>query len=102
SILVTSLLVFLLWLVISSPLLLVFYLAARWMKRRGWRSEAAYVGLAALAACVAAPVPTPIITIFVPLVWALVDPSYAEGWAAFPGALAPWVTTSVIATFVAA
>jgi hypothetical protein len=86
-----------LWAAISAPLLLVLYLVARWMRRKNQTSRVACGLFAIAAALVVAPIPTPIITIFVPSVLAIADHS-GVGW--FGSQLLPWIATSLVVTFV--
>src|SRR5689334_6969919 len=86
-----------LWAAISAPLLLVLYLVARWMRRKNQTSRVACGLFAIAAALVVAPIPTPIITIFVPSVLAIADHS---GVGRFGSQLLPWIATSLVVTFV--
>jgi hypothetical protein len=86
-----------LWAAISAPLLLGLYLVARWMRSKHKTSRIACGFFALAAAFVVAPIPTPIITIFVPSVVALAD---RGGIVAFASQLVPWIATSLVATFV--
>lgn len=93
------------WAVLASPLLLGFYLVLRVMRRRRVRSPWAMVVVAIAFSLSAAPVPTPIITVFIPHAWALLDGLYyariLQGPALFAG-LWPWIGVSLVATFVLA
>jgi hypothetical protein len=92
----------LLWAVLASPLLLAFFFAARSMRRKGVRSGWAIAGLASSFSVLAAPVPTPIITVFLPHVLALFDSSYYsnifKGPEPFAGLLF-WIISSLMLTF---
>ena len=95
----------LLWLVFASPLLLGLYLIARALRRRRARSAFGIVPLAAVFALLAAPVPTPVITVLVPHVFALADPSYYAALLHGPDLFAqlwPWIFASLGTTFVLA
>lgn len=94
-----------LWAILAAPILLVFFVAARLMRRRSFRSRWAITALALAFALVAAPVPTPIITVFVPHGYALLDRSYYDSILHGPGmfsGLWRWIVPSLIITFGAA
>jgi hypothetical protein len=95
----------LLWAVLSSPLLLGFYLVARYMRRKSVRTAAAVITLSLAATLLIAPIPTPIITVFVPHAFVLVDSDYyapvSHGAPTLSG-MWPWVVGSLITTFVVA
>jgi hypothetical protein len=89
------------WLVLASPFLAVAFFSARAMRRRRVTSRFAILSFALLAAVLLAPVPTPIITFFVPNGFALLDGDYYARLFSgdkFFGQLWPWVITSVILT----
>jgi len=92
------------WVVIASPVLLGFFFIARFMRRRSVRSIWAVAAFALAFSLLAAPVPTPIITVLVPHGLALFDPSYypniLHGPTMFSG-LWQWIVPSLILTFVA-
>lgn len=92
----------LVWGVLASPLLLGLYLLLRLMRRRAVRSPWARVFLALVFSLLAAPVPTPIITVFVPHGLAVLDGGYYgridQGPDVFAGML-PWIGVSLLATF---
>jgi hypothetical protein len=73
---VKFLLLGLLWLILALPLFVGALLCARAMRRRRLNSRSAILAFALLCAFLIAPVPTPIITIFVPNGVALVDGIY--------------------------
>ncbi|OEZ00916.1 MULTISPECIES: hypothetical protein [Stenotrophomonas] len=92
----------LLWAILSSPLLLGFYLFARYMRRRAVRSTAAVVVFSLVATLLVAPVPTPIITVFLPHAFVLIDSNYYPTIANGPPTLNrlwPWVIASMLITF---
>lgn len=95
----------LLWALFSSPLLLGFYLAARFMRRRAIRSTGAIVAFAFAVAFLIAPIPTPIITVFVPHAFVLFDSDYyapvSRGAPTLSG-MWPWIVGSLVTTFVVA
>jgi len=92
----------LVWGVLASPLLLGLYLQLRLMRRKAVRSPWARVFLALVFSLLAAPVPTPIITVFVPHGLAVLDGVYYgridQGPEVFAGML-PWIGVSLLATF---
>ena len=92
----------LIWTVMASPVLAAFYFLARTMRRRSIRSPWSIALFALAFAFLAAPVPTPIITVFTPHVVALMDGSYYDrilhGPVMFAG-LWPWIVTSLVLTF---
>lgn len=94
-----------LWAVISSPILLLFFFMARFMRRKAVRSTWAIAALALAFSLLAAPVPTPIITVLVPHGLAALDGSYYAnilyGPAIFAG-LWRWIIPSLMLTFVVA
>lgn len=71
-------LLMLLWAVLCLPFVLVFYWLAKRMRRRGWTTKTVAITYGALAGLMLAPVPTPIITIFMPSILFLFD-HYPEG-----------------------
>src|SRR5688500_5918710 len=93
-----------LWAVIASPIFLVFFFVARFMRGRSVRSPWAIAALASAFSLLAAPVPTPIITVLVPNSLALFDRSYyaniLNGPDLFAG-LWHWIIPSLMLTFVA-
>lgn len=94
-----------LWAVIASPVFLAFFFVARFMRGRSVRSPWAIAMLALAFSLLAAPVPTPIITILVPHGLALFDRSYYLGILYGPAmfaALWQWIIPSLMLTFIAA
>ena len=88
------------WAIISLPLIAAFYFAARWMRTRRVTSTGICVLFALAAALVVAPVPTPMITVFLPnAAFFLVDRSWMDH---FLAALLPWIGTSIAITFIIA
>lgn len=94
-----------LWAVIASPIFLVFFFVARFMRGRSVRSPWAIAALALAFSLLAAPVPTPIISVLVPHGLALFDRSYYSnilyGPAMFAG-LWQWIIPSLMLTFIVA
>lgn len=92
----------LVWGVLASPLLLGLYLSLRRMRRRAVRSPWAGMLLALVFSLLAAPVPTPIITVFVPHAFAVFDGRYYaqvdQGADPYAGLL-PLICASLLATF---
>jgi len=88
------------WVVISLPLLAGFYFVARGMRKRRVTSTGTCALFALVAALVVAPVPTPIITFFLPSAFFfLVDRSWMGH---FLLGLLPWIGTSIAITFIVA
>ncbi len=97
-----SVAVLLLWALLASPLLLASFFAARSMRRRGVCSGWAIAALASSFSVLAAPVPTPIITVFLPHVLVLFDSSYYPNIFKSPepfAGLLPWIISSLLLTF---
>lgn len=94
------LLLALLWSVLALPFLAAAIFAARSMKRRGLTSRAAAVALGLVAALLLAPVPTPIITVFLPNGLALVQGDYYAklGQDGFFAQLWSWIWWSIAVT----
>ena len=94
-----------LWVIIASPILLAFFFLARFMRRKSVRSAWAIAAVALAFSILAAPVPTPIITVLVPHGLALLDRGYYAnilyGPAMFAG-LWQWIVPSLMLTFVVA
>ncbi|MBK0053519.1 hypothetical protein [Stenotrophomonas sp. S39] len=97
--------VLLLWAALASPFALALHIALRALRRRGIRSAAVVVLLAFVFALLAAPVPTPIITVFLPHGFVLLDASYYDrilhGPALFRQ-LSTWIAWSLPMTFLIA
>lgn len=95
-------LLLLLWAVLASPFLLMLYFAVRFMRRRPIRSASVIVAVVAVFALLAAPVPTPIITVLLPHGFAMVDEAYyanaTAGQIVF-SQLWPWIISSLLTTF---
>lgn len=92
-----------LWALFASPLLLLSIFLVRFMRRRAIRSVWAVIGLALAFSFLAAPVPTPIITVLVPHGSTLFDPTYYPYILHGPDMYAdlwPWIISSLIVTFV--
>ncbi len=91
----------LLWTLLASPFLALAFFAGRAMKRRRWNSHGAMLLFSLAVAILVAPVPTPIITVFIPNGVALLDGSYYarlfSGNSPF-GQLWSWVITSLVIT----
>jgi len=94
-----------LWAVIASPIVLMFFFIARFMRRRQVRSAWAIVAFACAFSLLAAPVPTPIITVLLPHGLTLLDreyyPNILHGPAMFAG-LWYWIIPSLMLTFATA
>lgn len=94
-----------LWAVIASPILLAFFFLVRFMRRKSVRSAWAIAAVALAFSLLAAPVPTPIITVLVPNGLALLDRTYyatiLNGPAMFAG-LWRWIVPSLMLVFVVA
>ncbi|TPQ26203.1 hypothetical protein PL263_09250 [Methylomonas sp. EFPC3] len=100
QLLVASLVLPLLWMIISSPILFVFFRLARIMRRRAMHSGWIMALFASVFSLIAAPVPTPIITVFIPFGLALTDSSYYHG--IFHGPMTElwrWIVPSLVVTF---
>lgn len=63
-----------LWAAFASPFLTIFFFIAKFMRKKLLSSGAYVLGLSLLTSIAVAPVPTPIITFFVPLISLLVKP----------------------------
>ena len=91
-----------LWAVAASPVFLAFFFLARFMRRKPFRQAWAIVMFALAFSLLAAPVPTPIITVFMPHGLALIDrhyyPNILYGPAMFSG-LWHWIVPSLLLTF---
>jgi hypothetical protein len=91
------------WAVFASPFLLGLYFAARRVGANGLRSRWVRAGGALAVALVVAPTPTPIITIFVPQLVAVVAMlSPGDAMAVFAPELWPIMAASTAVTSVAA
>jgi len=92
---------FFLWVLLASPLFFISCVIGRAMKRRRITSFPAIFIFCVLVALAIAPVPTPIITIFIPNSFALFDNSYYSRLLGdtpiFPQ-LWTWVLVSVVIT----
>jgi hypothetical protein len=62
-----------LWAVFASPFLAISFFIAKYMRKKLLSSGAYVLGLSLLTSIVVAPVPTPIITFFVPLISLLLN-----------------------------
>lgn len=97
--------VLLLWAALASPFVLALYFVLRALRRRGIRTAAAVVLPALVFAMLAAPVPTPIITVFLPHGFMLLDAAYYDrilhGPALFMQLWA-WIACSLSMTFLLA
>ena len=102
QLIVVVMLSLLVWTVMASPVLTAFYFIVRRMRRRSIRSPWSIALFALTFALLAAPVPTPFITVFIPHAAALLDRTYypliLHGPAMFAG-LWPWIMTSLALTF---
>ena len=95
-------LLLLLWAVLASPALLGLVLALRFIRRRQFSPARAAVPLAAAFTLLAAPVPTPIITVFIPHWAALLDVNYYDQILNGPGTMEDlwwWIIPSLLVTF---
>lgn len=95
-------LLLLLWAVLASPALLGLVLALRFIRQRQYSPARAAVPLAAAFSLLAAPVPTPIITVFIPHWAALLDVSYYDqilNGHVTMAALWWWIVPSLLVTF---
>jgi hypothetical protein len=93
-----------LWALLASPVLLVFFFLARSMRRRSIRSAWVIAVFASTFSLLAAPVPTPIITVLVPHGLAVLDRGYYPGILHGPEIFAglwQWIIPSLLLTFVA-
>lgn len=93
----------LVWVALSSPLLFAAVVLAKCMKRRRQTSRAIAASFGCVVAVLLAPVPTPIITVFVPNGLALIQREYYAGIfedGGFYSQLLPWVCGSVAVTVV--
>jgi hypothetical protein len=103
------LILLLLWLLLSSPFLAAAFFTVKAIKRRGVRSPVAILLFGLTVALLIAPVPTPIITVFIPNGLAIFDKTfYASIFSTddFFGQLrssviASLVVTSIVCTFAA-
>lgn len=95
-------LLLLLWAVLASPALLGLVLALRFIRRRQCSPARAAVPLAAAFSLLAAPVPTPIITVFIPHWAALLDVNYYDQILNGRVTMADlwwWIVPSLLVTF---
>jgi len=91
-----------LWALIASPVLVGFFVLARLMRRRSVRSTWGIVAFALAFSLLAAPVPTPIITVLLPHGLALLDRSYYPNIFQGPAMLADlwwWIIPSLVLAF---
>ena len=89
------------WALLASPLLIAAFMTGRAMQRRNISSMFVTVPFALIVAFLAAPVPTPIITVFIPNGLALFDGDFFAavfGKNDFLGQLRPWFVTSIVTT----
>jgi hypothetical protein len=96
------LLLFVGWALLASPIFVTAFFVGRAVKRRRRNSSAVAILLAVAAAALVAPVPTPIVTFFIPNGLALLTGSYYRDVLSDDGLfsqLLPWVVTSLVATF---
>lgn len=70
---VKLLLLFVIWAVLSSPFLIGAFFVARMIRQRGANSYFVTISFALAVALLVAPVPTSIITVFIPNAFALFD-----------------------------
>ena len=95
-------LLLLLWAIFASPAVLGLVLALRFIRRRQYSPARAAVPLAAVFALLAAPVPTPIVTVFIPHWAALLDGNYYDLILNGPEPMANlwrWIVPSMLVTF---
>jgi hypothetical protein len=88
------------WALLASPFFVAAFFVGRAIKRRRRNSSVVTALLAVVVAVLVAPVPTPIITFFVPNGFALVSGYYYDVFSdgGFATQLLPWVAASLVAT----
>lgn len=94
-----------LWAVIASPIFLAFFFLVRFMRRSSVRSAWAIAAVALAFSLLAAPVPTPIITVLVPHGLALLGRTYYANVLNGPEMFAElwwWIAPSLMLAFVVA
>jgi hypothetical protein len=99
------LLLFLVWALFASPFFVAAFFVGRIVKRRRLNSYAVTVSLAVVVALLVAPVPTPIITFFIPNGFALFTGTYYKDVFSTDGLfsqLQPWIATSLAVTMAVA
>ena len=95
------LLLFLVWTLLASPFLIVAFFVGRIIKRRRLNSYVVTFAFALVVALLVAPVPTPIITFFIPNGLALFTGTYYKDVFSADGVfsqLQPWIATSLAVT----
>ena len=95
------LLVLVVWALLASPFLIAAFFVGKTIKRRRLNSYVVTISLAVIVAVLVAPVPTPIITFFIPNGFALFTGTYYRDLFSTDGffsQLQPWVATSLAIT----